>query len=91
MLSDMKFLFRLKLKHQHQQRYHAPPCSRAEGVAAAVEAGSDIADGNEYNQTLAQAVINGNITLGDAQQRLFNTLLIRFRCVCVFVWLCLNK
>lgn len=30
--------------------YHAPPCTREEGIEAAVVAGSDIADGNEYQQ-----------------------------------------
>ena len=59
--------------------YHDPPCTRAECVEAAVVAGSDIADGDEYSAVLATAVTNGNLTLGDAQERLFNTLLIRFR------------
>lgn len=59
--------------------YHAPPCSRAEGVAAAVQAGCDIADGNEYQQTLITALQNGNTTLGDAQQRLYNSFLLRMR------------
>jgi hypothetical protein len=48
-------------------------------VEAAVVAGSDIADGSEYHDALATAVTEGNLTLGDAQQRLFNTLMIRFR------------
>jgi len=59
--------------------YHSPPCTLEECVEASVVAGSDIADGDEYKNAMANAVINGNITLGDAQQRLFNTLLIRFR------------
>lgn len=59
--------------------YHDPPCSLQECVEAAVVAGSDIADGSEYNDALAGAVTAGNVTLGDAQQRLFNTLMIRFR------------
>ena len=59
--------------------YHDPPCTLNECVEAAVVAGSDIADGSEYNDALADAVASGNLTLGDAQQRLYNALLIRFR------------
>jgi hypothetical protein len=59
--------------------YHDPPCSLNECVEAAVVAGSDIADGGEYHDALLSAVLAGNLTLGDAQERLFNTLLIRFR------------
>ena len=59
--------------------FHAGLCSRAEGVAAAVMAGSDVCDGNEYQQTLATAVSNGNVTLAAAQARAFNAFMIRFR------------
>jgi hypothetical protein len=59
--------------------YHDPPCTLNECVEAAVIAGSDIADGSEYHDALMASVLDGNLTLGDAQQRLFNTLLIRFR------------
>ena len=59
--------------------YHDPPCTLEECVEAAVVAGSDIADGDEYHNALATSVMQGNLTLGDAQERLYNTLLIRFR------------
>lgn len=59
--------------------YHNGTCSRDEGVKAAVQAGSDIADGSEYDQSLLSALLAGNITIGDIQQRLFNTFLIRMR------------
>ncbi len=59
--------------------FHAPPCTRDECVTLAVQAGSDIADGSEYSESLADAVFAGNLTLGEAQQRLFYTMLIRFR------------
>ena len=59
--------------------YHAPPCTRNEGVTLAVQAGSDIADGSEYESSLFDTVISGNLTLGEAQQRLYYTLLIRMR------------
>lgn len=59
--------------------FHAPPCTRDEGVTAAVQAGSDVADGSEYDESLYEAVLDGNLTLGEAQQRLFYTMLIRMR------------
>ncbi len=59
--------------------YHTPPCTREEGVTLAVQAGSDIADGSEYSSSLFDTVVTGNLTLGEAQQRLYYTLLIRMR------------
>ena len=44
-----------------------------------MQAGSDIADGDEYADSLLTAVAAGNLTVGEVQQRLYYTMLIRMR------------
>lgn len=59
--------------------YHAPPCSKEEGVAAALQAGVALALGREYYRSLQDAVVLGVVGVESVVAALRQALPLRFK------------